>query len=86
MKEEIKDKIWWYDKNDGRLYNWCKVGDNRFEIIKVKDLAPVLDNLKQENEKLKETNSQLDQAYYLLMYETGRITKELCDKHCKIDF
>lgn len=44
MIEEIKDKTWYRDNNDGKFYNCCKVGDNRTPIIKIDDLFEILDN------------------------------------------
>ena len=29
MLEEIKNKIWYRDNNDGKFYNCCKVGDDK---------------------------------------------------------
>ena len=42
--EEIKEKTWYRDNNDGNFYNCCKVGDDRTPIIKIDDLFEILNN------------------------------------------
>lgn len=65
IKKEIEEKSWWRDNKDGLFYNCCKVGDDRTQIIKIKELLEILDKYNNQECELTEEEMCCGEVVYV---------------------